>query len=457
MARTAKVLKAIALDNLAKSEGEYNAGGVDGTLLLRVRLTSAGNLSKAWQFVTRKGGKTAKFSLGAYSYKEKPNALTLAQAREEARKCLEDIKSGNDPRAKKVAPTFEDVKESTVSFLMESCLSEWEKNWRNLWKNHKSLEDYKRLYRMIVLPQLGNLSVNAVTATQIAAVLSPIMLEHQSKASKVKDLLLMFFRWCLQGGFRNRDLGNPASGESLKGLLPRKDLCKAVKHYTACPLADLPRFVRWIVADGRINNISSMAFLFILLTASRQGESIKNPDADRVKYVEWRDIDLSVAGRETWIAPAEKMKAGKNGEHPVPLSKQAVALLRRMERLGLHEDEGAIFVTNRGAVVQIAAVYALIHRVSALDLKAGGNGFYDPQTGKLMTPHGTARACFQSWAGARANTTILQMESALHHSALKLGDTYMRSKLTEERRPLMQEWADFLFSECPSDWDEIKA
>ena len=457
MARTATVLKPLEVRRLASVVGEHNVGGVDGTLLLRVRESAAGSLSTSWLFKIRRGGVTQRFGLGAFCYSEKAGALTLLQARDAARRVLDDIACGDDPRERlKPAPAAKKV-DDTVAGWFACFFEDCEKSVSTRWKNSKSLKDYRKTYQDYVQEKLGGMKVTEVTPAHVAAIISPVMVKRVSARGRLQSLLNLFFRWCSRPdvGARNPALGNPAASSALKELLPKKELCGQVENHPACPIEDLPRFVRLLVSDGRLNSMGAMATLFVLLTCSRQGNVVKNALCDKRCYAEWKDIDLT-AGAELWTIPAQKMKVSSNGEHIVPLSRQAVAILRRIERLGLHNGE-AVFTSKSGNVITLTAVRFAVRRISAADKASGGNGFIDMHSGRLMTMHGTARADFATWAIKRKDANPLLIENALHHSTDKYNGAYMRTKLAEERRPLMQAWADFLFSECPPDWDAIKA
>ncbi len=456
MARVATVLRPLEVRRRSSIEGEHNVGGVDGTLLLRVRKAASGGLTASWLFKIRRGGTTQRFGLGAFSYSETEGALTLQQARDAARRVMDDLANGKNPRARS-APVAAKKEGETTADLFNRFFEYCETSAAKRWKNAKTLQDYRWVYREYVEEKLGRMKVNDIRPPDVAAVLAPTMVERLSAGDRVRNLLLIFFSWCSRSdvGVRETALGNPATSEALKGLLPKRELCKQVENHPACPLEDVPRFVRLLVSDGRLNNMGTLAALFDLLTCSRLGNVVKNPISDNVCHAEWKDIDLT-AGAELWTIPAQKMKVSANGEHEVPLSRQAVAILRRIERLGLRSGE-AVFVSRTGTVLRNSAITVLIRRVSVADKACGGSGFFDKRSGKIMTMHGTARADFATWAIKREDANPLLIESALHHKIDKYNGAYMRTRLAEERRPLMQAWADFLFSECPPDWDEIKA
>lgn len=173
--RTARVLTPLEVRQKSEAIGEHNVGGVAGTLLLVVRKTQAGEISRAWKFVIRAGGTKQTFGLGRYTYKQQVGAVTLAEAREKAQKIREDILEGRDPRAGVSQEVKSDKPaEHTLDELFPKYFAYCEK--MNLWKSPKMLPDYERLYRLHISPGLGGKGVNEVTPAAIAQVLTPLLI-----------------------------------------------------------------------------------------------------------------------------------------------------------------------------------------------------------------------------------------------------------------------------------------
>lgn len=305
-----------------------------------------------------------------------------------------------------------------------------------------------------VKPLIGEKKPSEVTAADVAAVLTPLTASAPSVLEKVQGFLRQFFRWCMmeENGYRGMLQGNPATSENLKDRLPPRSTWAKKGHYAMCPLKDLPRFVKYLTEGGRLDTVGAMACLFTILTASRLSNIGQSAAERNQNYAVLEDIDLT---GKVWQIPAEKMKVPDNGAHVVPLSTQAVAILERVQKLGLTGDK-AVFLNSRGSVVSDGAFAALIRKVSALDIAAGGTGFLDPENGnKVMTMHGTARAGFRTWGSDELKNSEL-METALHHKREEFGRSYLRSDMFKARAQIMQEWGDFLFSKCAPDWAAVK-
>ena len=113
--------------------------------------------------------------------------------------------------------------------------------------------------------------------------------------------------------------------------------------------------------------------------------------------------------------------------HKVPLSTQAVEILLYVrEQTG--RSEGVIFPPERGG--HHINSPRLSHLMRKLEIPA--------------VPHGD-RSSVRNWAGGRADIAQPAAEMVLGHKQSKdIEKTYMTSDFFEHRRPIMQEWADFL-------------
>jgi integrase len=121
-----------------------------------------------------------------------------------------------------------------------------------------------------------------------------------------------------------------------------------VEHHAALPWREIGAFVQRL---RQTSGISARCSEFLILTASRSGE---------VRGASWNEIDLD---HEVWTIPAGRMKASR--EHRVPLSEEALAVLRELAQLGT----GGFVFPGLKAVTALSDV-ALAKAVDA----GGGNG-----------------------------------------------------------------------------------
>ena len=453
------LLTATELAQKVKTVGRYSVGGVQGGgLSIRVIRGAKGVALRYWDVKTRRGGRCKEWTIGTYSGRVGEAGLMLKDARVKAQAILtawndegrDIVQEGKD------AQTAEREKAEEVPETMTAVFPRWIafRKGQGARKYVRDFDAMQARFDEYVKPLIGEKKPREVTAADVAAILAPLTASAPSVLEKVQGFLRQFFRWCMmeENGYRGMLQGNPATSENLKDRLPPRSTWAKKGHYAMCPLKDLPRFVKYLTEGGRLDTVGAMACLFMILTASRFSNIGQSAAERNQNYAVWEDIDLT---GKVWQIPAEKMKVPENGAHAVPLSTQAVAILERVQKLGLTGDK-AVFLNSRGSVVSDGAFAALIRKVSALDIAAGGTGFLDPENGnKVMTMHGTARAGFRTWGSDELKNSEL-METALHHKREELGRSYLRSDMFKARAQIMQEWGDFLFGECASDWAAVK-
>jgi integrase len=144
-----------------------------------------------------------------------------------------------------------------------------------------------------------------------------------------------------------------------------------------------------------------------------------------LRHAEWKEFDLEAA---VWSLPADKMKGGQ--PHIVPLSRQAVAVLRE-----LHPLTGSspyVFPANRDwhRPMSNGAVLMALRRMG--------------YTGEQMTGHGVramARTIMDEVLGERPEIIEQQLAHAVKDP---LGRAYNRTKHLPQRKAMMQRWADYL-------------
>ncbi len=205
---------------------------------------------------------------------------------------------------------------------------------------------------------------------------------------------------------------NPARWRGhLSALLPKPAQVRRVQHFRAMPYAELPDFMRLLLAgdhspDARKmeNGVGRLAMAWTILTAARTGE---------VTGMQWGEVigDL-------WTIPLERMKAGR--AHRVPLMPQALALLARLPR------------TRPPFALSENTMLFLLQREPPRGL------------GRPYTVHGF-RSSFRDWAAEQTDHPRDVIEMALAHSIRdKTEAAYRRGDLLEKRRALMRDWADYL-------------
>jgi len=193
---------------------------------------------------------------------------------------------------------------------------------------------------------------------------------------------------------------------------------KAVRqeHQPAMPWATVPSFVKAELVDAGELEVTRNALLFLVLNASRSGE---------VRGMTWSEVNLRA---KLWTIPAARMKA--KVAHRVPLSLQAIELLKR--QAGQH-DELVFPSVQARTVMSDMTLTALLRRAKAPS----------DTPGRVATVHGF-RSSFRDWCSERGYPRDLAERALAHTVKDKVEAAYHRTDLFEQRRPMMQAWADKL-------------
>jgi integrase len=371
--------------NALKSPGRYADGN---GLYLKV----APSGSKRWELRTVVRGKRCDIGLGSLKL------VSLAEAREEARKYRAIARNEGDPlaekrRARKVVPTFRQAAETV------------HKDHAKAWRNARHGDQWINTLKAYAYPAFGDRRVDQIDTPDILKALSPIWLTKQETARRVRQRVGTVLDWAKAAGYRAGS--NPV--EEIGKALPRQSDRKG--HHAALPYIEVPAFVRKLHDDDAAT-ISDLAFEFLILTAARTGEVLE---------ANWNEIDLEQA---SWTVPANRMKAGR--EHRIPLAPRCIELLKQAKLLAAGSE--FVFPGRSGKK-------PMSNMVLLMTMRRLSPGY---------TVHGF-RSAFRDWKSERTNFAREICEAALAHVVKdKTEAAYRRGDLFEKRRELMATWAVFV-------------
>ena len=203
-------------------------------------------------------------------------------------------------------------------------------------------------------------------------------------------------------------------------------LARPLVYGAALSLADAPR---WWVELLKRDGMAAKALRFAAMTAARSGE---------VRGMVWDEVEVDKA---LWIVPAARMKAGR--EHRVPLTREAVELLRALPRM---EGSPYIFFAPQGGKLSDMSLSAVMRRMQEAEEKAGRSGFLDPRSGRAAVPHGL-RSTFRDWAAERGYQRDLAELALAHNVGTEVERAYRRTDMLERRRSMLDAWGRFLRGE----------
>ena len=365
---------------------------------------------KSWVQRIVVDGRRRDIGLGPYP------AVSLARARAIAHDNRTAVAEGRDPVAEKresreasrrpapSIPTFAEAAARVVELR------------RPTWSNPKHAAQWESTLATYVHPVIGRKTVDSVTPADAMDVLTPIWTTKPETARRVRQRMETVMDWVVTQGYR---LDNPAGRSLLKVLPPVKSL---KEHRQALPYVQVPGAVAR-VRESTADTPTKLAFEFLVLTASRSGE---------VRAAEWGEMDWEAA---TWEVPAARMKTRR--PHRVPLSGRAMEILQ--EALSFADGQGLVFpATRSGKGASPMTFTALLRRL-----------------GIPAVPHGF-RSSFRDWVIERTSTPWAVAEAALAHVVGNSTEAaYMRSDLFEQRRALMDRWAEYVVSGVEVDTQEV--
>ena len=377
---------------------------------LYLRVAASG--SKSWIYRFQLNGKRRDMGIGNLA------DLSLAEARGEVATLGKLVRQGIDPIDHREAQKAEQQQEAeTKAVTFGEVATIYIDGRAPGWQNPKHVEQWRSTLKTYC-KDFYSKSADSVTIDDVEAALRPIWLEKTETATRVLTRIISVMIYAHDKKWRKDDDAETWATRLRRRLpdLPKK--ANRVKHFPALPYEQLTDFM----ADLRASSsFGAKALEFGILCASRSGE---------IRLAQWCEIDFEAG---MWVIPAERMKADK--EHRIPLSTQAIALLR-----SLPEGKPTDYIfpgDKKGKPLSDMTLTAAIRRRNEAELK------WMDESGNAITQHGF-RSTFRDWAAETTPFPSYVVEMALAHTvANKVEAAYRRGDLFKKRRELMQAWADY--------------
>lgn len=394
----------------AARDTEFLMNDGDG-LALRVRPNG-----KTWIYRYQLNGKPVKLGLGTYP------TVSLANARRKAQNISETRSAGLDPQeARRIEAERQRIARlNTFELTARAWLAQAAKDQQ--WSERYATK-VRRHLELHVFPWLGKLQIDTIAPTEVVRCLHRIKERgHLETAQRVREAIQHVYQYAV-------DIGSlePAKNFVNKrtGGLPAPHS----RHFAAISdPKDLGKLLRDIRAyKGHV--ITRTALQLAPLLFQRPGQ---------LRLAHWEDVDLA---RQIWRCPPEKMKLRewkkrdvRTPAHLVPLPTQAVQLLRDIHPLT--GPTGPIF---RSMAKRTEATRYMSDNTINSALRTLG---YDTQ--EEITGHGfraTARTLIRECLGW--DKEVIERHLA-HVSDEELGGSYDRTTFLDQRRLMIQQWADLL-------------
>ncbi len=273
---------------------------------LQLHVTIAG--SKLWRWAYRFDGKQKLMALGKY-----PD-ISLSQAREATNDARKLLALGVDPMLQRKADKINHRHPADNTF--RTIALAWWDNWSKPRSERHALYTKRRL-ESDVFPAIGDRPIDEIQAPELVRMAKTIETRGALDiAKRALQTVGQVFRYAIAHGFATR---NPAADIKPGEILS----VRKKQNYARLDAKELPDLLRRIDAyQGSVE--TRLAMQFMAMTFVRTSELIG---------ARWTEIDLENA---RWDIPAARMKM--KTPHIVPLSRQAVRLLRSLHTLTGHRE-----------------------------------------------------------------------------------------------------------------------
>jgi len=392
MARQLNKLSANEVKN-AKDSGKMRKLADGGGLTLVIK-----GESKYWWLRYRFAGNEKTLSLGSYP---QVSLAAARQARDEAKALLQQ---NIDPSAHKRQESTQRVSDGENTF--RTLCEDWyqQKHSVEVTEAH-AVRNWRRL-EIYTFPLLAKRPIRSIQPADILQVLDGIVKKgNVETAHRVKTLISLVFRYAVATSRVDSDVTR-----DLTGYLPNTQ----VKHQHALVRPNEASLLLKDIHAYQGHFATSTALKFSPLVFTRPGDT---------RQMRWEHIDFEKA---QWELPTTKNGAPLI----VPLATQAIAILDEIEPLTKHRSP-YVFPNVRDAKRPMSNVAIK----AALDRMGYGG---------RMTAHGF-RAMARTLLQEELKYPVHLIEMQLGHRVADMhGRAYNRTEFLDDRRSMMQIWADYL-------------
>lgn len=354
---------------------------------------------KYWRLDYRHLGKRKTLALGVYP------VITLARARTRCTEARRLIAEGLDPLLAKQEEKQDEIFAATQTFELVARM------WLEKTAANRAKATHIKVIGWLendVFPYLGRSPVSTLKPRDVLVCIQRMEARGVNEsAHRVKQICGQVLRFAVATGLAERDVTADLKGAltvpvkrnyaAITDPKPAAELMRAIYGYHGHPYATAA--------------LKLSALLFV-----RPGE---------LRAAEWREMDLADA---VWRIPGAKMKM--RHDHLVPLSTQALDILRGLERMT--GDGKYVFPSIRSDDRCMSE-----NTVSAA-LRSMG------YAKEVMTAHGF-RAMARTMLDEILEERVDLIEHQLAHAVIDPnGRAYNRTAHLPGRRLMMQRWADYL-------------
>lgn len=278
------------------------------------------------------------------------------------------------------------------------------------WKREdqtQSLNAYR--LKTYILPVIGHIPIKNLSRDDVLSVISELWMKQPKLASYLRVVIEKICGIAMAEGIID---SNPAVFRgNLEFFLPCITKIHRVTHVTAATFDETKAILGQIMnRPGHSYHLAIVA----IMTARRLGE---------IRLSKWKDWDFDSM---IWTVPDEHMKKSTGFDRRVPIPRQLRDIMQTWPRLG--GGEGYVFSVDGNNPIHTSDGLKILKKFSQ----------------RSITIHGF-RSVFSVWC-AENGVNMEVAETCLDHEVgSKVRQAYQRSDLLEQRREVLQRYADALF------------
>lgn len=330
-------------------------------------------------------------------------AISLAAAREKRKECEELVEKNIDPKVhfKQSAKKERDRLANDFKSVFEEWVPIKKYAPTTLEKTKSAIDE--------IIAVIGNKPVSEITTEDCMTVLRPIEAAgHYTKLQKTRTKISQVMAHAIATG---RAKENPAL--HLRGVFGSGETKHAPAILDECRLSDLV-----IAIDAYHGGFSTRrALRFAINTFARPGE---------VRRIKWADLDLD---NETWVYTPSKTRKSTGVDMVSPLSSQAMQIINEMKNY-VHNEYVFPSLTSKSGFLSEGTLNQALGRMGFSNTEQTTQGF-----------RAIGRTILEE--KFKYDWRLIDMQLA-HKVADSNGRAYNRVKWLDERRDMMQKWADYL-------------
>lgn len=365
--------------------------------------------SRSWVLRVQRNGVRKDYGLGGFTATtpegseviplEQRPTLTLAEAREKARRGRELAKAGFNPSevwrsTEKTVPTFEAAARQHHEKLAAG------------WRNGKHVTQWISTLEAYAFPIIGKQLVSEIDASAMEEVLRPIWRSKPETARRIRQRMGKVLNASHALGHRDSEAPMAALKELMDGIKQPKG-----QNFAAMPWEDAPAFYQRVAAADYSAGVRALQF--VMLVVPRSGECRKA----RMGQIDFK--------KREWAVPPLNTKTDK--PHLVPLSPAAFAIALEAREYWGDDPDQLLFPGMNGEMSDATIMKAL---------KVHGGGEY--------TVHGF-RSTFRDWAAERGFNDSWAEAALAHSNPDTVEAAYRRTVFFNQRRDkLMPAWEGYL-------------